>query len=552
MNELRNDALKELVKRLKVNNKYSFMKNLNYCIKAILVVLVLLFSFILESCNRQELDEINERLDRIESEKVEKDSVNLRSFSFLSKDNLRTLISDVQGEIIGDSIVECRVPYIMNDKLLIPHIDYSGTSALLDDVEINDEMVSVDFKKPVNLTLKSENRIKTYTIYVHSFTGLPIVRIETEGRKKIETKEDYIDATFVLEENVRTRGAGDVITTKVQVKGRGNATWKYYPKKPYRLKFQEKLSILGMPKDKSWVLLANYKDRTSLRNWMALFISKLSKLDYTPKSKFVELFLNGEYCGTYQLCEKIKISSNRVNVGSDGYLLEFDEYAKNEEDARCIYTKHLVHPINIKEPECEYGDDKYEYIKDYIMSTEKALYSDNFKDPQNGWRKYLDEESLIEWYWVNEITKNLDGFRCSSTFFNKKADGKLKIGPVWDFDHSFGNYVDNGYGSETFYGWWIRNNGWYKRLFEDESFVIAVNDRFDYYYSKKDILFEEINDYANYLQYSVIENNAKWDTFYHPFSSDCDVWGSYFNEVGYLKKWLQNRLEWIDKVLNEN
>lgn len=482
-------------------------------------------------------------------DKSEELSLKVLSMSFAVANNPIQLVEDAKCEIVGDSLIDCWVRNIMSDKILKPHIEHTGDCVYIDGTEIENDTTPIDFKKPVNLTIELGENKKLYTVYVHSFTGLPIMRIETDGRKKIETKEDYIDASFSLEENVTTKGAGDVTTARVQIKGRGNATWRY-PKQPYRLKFAEKVSLLGMPKDKSWVLLANYKDRTSLRNWMSFFISSLSNLEYTPRSKFVELILNGEYYGTYQLCEKLKISNNRVNVGEDGYLLEFDEYAKIEEDARCIYTEHLRHPINVKEPECEYGDKKYEAIKNYILTAESVLYSDNFKDPENGWRKYLDEESFIEWYWVNEITKNLDGFRCSSTFFNKMPEGKLKIGPVWDFDHSFGDYVDKDYGSETYYGWWIKDFGWYKRLFEDELFSMKVSDRFNYFYSNKEILIDEINNQANYLKYSIEENDAKWATLYHPFSSDSDVWGSYINEVQYLKLWLMNRLEWMRNEIN--
>jgi hypothetical protein len=105
------------------------------------------------------------------------------------------------------------------------------------------------------------------------------------------------------------------------------------PKKPYRLKFENKIALFGEEKDKSWVMLANYYDKTMIRNQIAFYMGKSSNLEYTPKFHYVELILNGRYNGTYQLGDKIKVGSNRVNVGDDGFLLEVDGTAEREEDS---------------------------------------------------------------------------------------------------------------------------------------------------------------------------------------------------------------------------
>ena len=190
----------------------------------------------------------------------------------------------------------------------------------------------IDYSKPVTLFFKGtddERKAKMYTVYVHTFTGLPLLWIDTDGKKDIVGRDEYIRGVFRLEEGVTTRGAGDVIVDSMSIKGRGNTTWSK-PKKPYRLKLDHKQPLFDEPKDKSWVLLSNYFDKTMLRISTAFYLGSLSNLEYTHSCHFVELMLNGKYNGTYLLCDKLKIGPNRINVGDDGFLIELD--VKRPED----------------------------------------------------------------------------------------------------------------------------------------------------------------------------------------------------------------------------
>lgn len=466
----------------------------------------------------------------------------LKSLTFLSYDNPMQLTDDVKGEIIGDSIVDCWIPNITSDKLLVPQAEYIGESIKFDDVPASIGSSAHDFKKPVKMTIVNGDKQKDYTIYVHAFTGLPVMWIETEGRKDITSKEVYQRASFKLIEDVRTRTAGDIIEDSVSIKGRGNSTWDM-AKRPYALKFDNKISLLDEPKDKSWVLLANYTDKTLLRNQTAFYMGKISNLDYTPRYHYVELMLNGRYNGTYQLGEKIKISKDRVNVGNDGFLMEIDSRAPSESDARYFKVKHLAQAVNIKDPDVDYYDESYNYAKNYVTFADSILFTETFTDPEIGWQKYMDMNSFVDWYLINEITKNNDAILWSSCYMNLKRGEKLKMGPLWDFDIALGNVDYNG--TYLTDGFWIKNTSWYAQLFKDPAFVARVKERFNYYYGKRELIMREINANANYLKYAVQENENRWHTFYTYTWPNYDIWGSYNNEVQSMKEWLNKRFEWL-------
>jgi len=495
-----------------------------------------LLTLLLASCST-DLTDVEKRLDNLE---VNQKGPKLLSISFLSKDNSMQLVEDVKGEIIGDSIVECWIKNIVSDKLLVPHFEYTGESVTIDDTSAKSDETQIDFKTPIKLTVSNQGKTKDYTVYVHSFTGLPVLWIETEGRAEITSKDDYLNAHLKLVEDVRTRSAGGVTEADVKIKGRGNSTWGM-PKKPYALKFDEKTSLLDEPEDKSWVLLANYADKTSLRNQTAFYMGSISNLDYTPRFHYVDLMLNGRYNGTYQLGDKLKISKNRVNVGDDGFLMEID--AKAGADEITFKTNHLGQPVNIKDPDVEVSDENYNYIKDYVITAESALFSDDFKDMDKGWQKYMDMDSFVDWYLINEIAKNNDACLFTSCYMNLKRGEKLKMGPLWDFDIAFGNVNYNG--TYLTDGFWIKNTTWYSRLFEDPAFVTKVKERFDYFYNRKNDIMNEINANAQYLRYSAQENNNKWHTLYTYTWPNYDIWGCYQNEVQSMKEWLNARFEWL-------
>ena len=492
-------------------------------------------------------DENKEPLEIIEQEQ-EKEIViaELESFGFLALKNTQALISDIECSIKGDSIIECHIPHLVENKILIPTFEVANGRILYNGQEVISNVTKLDCTQPVTLQLEGTDSSVTYTLKVKCFTGLPVVYIDTENKTAITSKDNYVKGTIRIVEDIETRGAGDVFETTMKIKGRGNSTWSL-PKKPYKIKFDEKVSLLGEPADKEWVLLANYTDKTSLRNETAFDMGRMSNLDYTNRTHFVEVIINGEYNGTYQLGEQLKIAKNRVNVGDDGYLLEID--AKADAEDITFKVAHIGYPINIKDPDVEIKSEAYNYVVQYLHKADSTLFCENFKDETNGYTKFLDINSFIDWYLINEIAKNNDACFYSSCYMNLSKDGKLKMGPLWDYDIAFGNVNYNGCDNPE--GWWIKKVAWYKRLFEDPNFVNKVKERFEYFYDKREDIYDEINANAIYLRYAVIENNCKWNTLYTYTWPNNTIWGSYENEVQSMKIWLEKRFQWLNEEFSK-
>ena len=190
-----------------------------------------------------------------------------------------------------------------------------------------------------------------------------------------------------------------------------------------------------MPEDKKWVLLAEKSDKSMIRNKITRYMGELSDLEYTPNAEYVELFINEDYQGTYLIGQKVEESSNRVDIGDDGYLIEIDTDANNRIDSDDIIFKptiwssiHTDGVFNIKDPDIDYGSDEFHLIEDYINEFESVLYSNNFNSPGSGYESYIDVDSLIDWFLINEIAKllMLDGIQAS--IFHISQAKRLKWG----------------------------------------------------------------------------------------------------------------------------
>lgn len=382
-------------------------------------------------------------------------------------------------------------------------------------------------------------------------TGLPVVIINTPDNAEITSKDIYVENAFI---SIINAYGEEELLEETNIKGRGNSTWGC-PKKPYAIKFDKKQKVLGMPKDKSWVLLANYYDPTLIRNDLAFYMGdKMSNLDYTPHYQYINLILNGENKGLYQLGEKVKISDGRVNVGDDGFLMEIDVRAKNEDDARWFEVPHISNPVNIKDPDVEYEDADYLFAKNYVTLADEALFSNEFCNLDNGWQAYMDMDSFADWYLINEIAKNNDAVFYSSCYMNLCRNGKLKMGPIWDFDIAFGGYPWEPRASEianVTSGFYIKNVSWYKRLFLDPAFAEKVKERFNYYFANRQKIYDRVDKNATILKEKIVKENGLWGCVCDKSASEDEVKVAYQQKVEELKKWIEARFQWMNSQINE-
>ena len=366
-------------------------------------------------------------------------------------------------------------------------------------------------------------------------TAMAVVNIVTDDNAPIVSKEEYIKANVTIT-------TADGVTTDVMrtnIRGRGNSSWYNAEKKSYRLKFDEKQSLLGRGKDKSWSLIANYFDKTLLRNELAFHMSRLSRLAYTPATDYVEVYLNGSYEGVYVLCDHLKTGSHRMDAD---YLMEIDVRAE-EEDIQ-VHLTYLGQPVVVKDPDdISYDSEEYTYISGFLTAAENALYSEAYTSPETGYRQYFDLDSFVDWYLINEIAKNNDAVLYTSCYMNHNEGGKLCMGPVWDFDIAFGNinYNDN----DKPQGVWIERSSWYHHLISDPAFLAMVKERFMFYYNMQDDLYKFIDDRAAYLKPYIDKNEERWHTLNKFLWPNPVVFETYQEHVDSMKSWLKARLEWM-------
>ncbi|MGY4535878.1 hypothetical protein ACVW0P_000272 [Mucilaginibacter sp. UYNi724] len=426
--------------------------------------------------------------------------------------------------------------------------DAASTVKIKDIAQVSGVTVN-DFTKPIVYTITdSKGASINYTVSIYNFTGLPIFKITTAS--SVVSKDDYVTGAL----NINANGYADQETNdiKLQIKGRGNSTWALHPKKPYRLKFDSKAQLLGMPSAKNWVLLANYSDKTLMRNYIADGVAQSLKSDFAPHGIFVEVVMNGEYLGTYMLTEQVEVNAARVNIPelkpadnsasvvTGGYLLELDQ--RQEDPYRFKTAGNL--PFTIKSPDVP-STAQMDYITGYMQQTENAIFAANFADPVNGYSKYINSDSFINWFLVNELFKNQDAANYSSMFYYKDRDGKLGMGPAWDFDLAAGN-VDYSDATNP-NGWWVKDGPWFSRLFQDPAFVTKVRTRWQFLKANGiPAMFKSIDDTQTYLTRPAEQNFTKWDILNTYVWPNPIVLGTYPKEVNQLKAWLIQRIAWME------
>jgi len=349
------------------------------------------------------------------------------------------------------------------------------------------------------------------------------------------------------------------------------------------------ISLLDFPEEEDWILYGPFSDKSLIRNKIIYELSELMG-NYTSRTEFVELTINYEYKGLYIFMEKLKRDKNRINISkleqndtdentiTGGYIIKidksdmedgsytdynsfqskFDVFRKLDGDKKINFNYEYPKPGEI------HGKQK-RYIKNYFEEFEYSLAGDNFKDPNEGYRKYINENSFIDFFILNELSNNIDGYRLS-TYLYKDRGEKMNIGPIWDFNLSFGNA--DYCGGERYDLWSYKFNErclgdlwnvpfWWDRLLEDEKFVINLKKRWNEL--RTNILSDEnLMEIIN-IKYSLLNNETdvikknfnKWRIFGIYIWPNSFIGNNYYEEIQFLKNWIKNRTSWLDEEINK-
>ena len=433
------------------------------------------------------------------------------------------------------------------------------------------------------------------TVVIES-TNLPIVWIEVGG-DSIMRKERIGGRMKIIHNGDGRLNYGDTVAHPGQhidyegyiaLRYRGNSSYNLSPKKPYSFRTLEqplevsdnkkKVSILGMGKDNNWALLAPYADKSMIRDLLAFEIAR-PWMEYTPQGRLCELYLDGTYYGVYVLSEVVSKGKHRLNLDdpgeegdalTGGYLMEVDI----NDDVTYISKYHPVSNNGYSYKDCyiqfQYKEPDYDeltpaqisYIQQSIDEMEGAFAASTFRDPEIGYRKYIDVTSFIDYQLVNELGHNVDAYRLSGKFYKRRdsQDPRFKM-VVWDMNLAFGNARHySGYSTSS----WIYNNNpllyqsgdymipfWWYKLRIDPAYIIERNARWVEYREgnvRSDRLMATVDSLANVLTCCGAEarNSQAWPRWGVWVWPNQYVSTDFADEINYIKTWLTERVAWMD------
>lgn len=389
--------------------------------------------------------------------------------------------------------------------------------------------------------------------HLSQLTNLPTVTIHTKNGEIPYDKEHEIECYISIISN----DGQTILSDTATIRERGNAS-RGFPKKPYRIKFAHKHQVLGSPANaKKWTLINNYGDKTLMRNQLAFELSRRLGMPYTPFCAYVDVILNGDYKGCYQLCDQIEVHKNRVAVTemkttdnsgealTGGYLIEADAYA-NEEPS--MFWSSLGTMVTIKSPK-----------EDSITTEQHNYIANHYSQMESNWQKYLDLNTFLRHFIVGELSGNTDTY-WSMYLYKQRSNDTLYVGPVWDFDLAFDN--DNRtYPIQNLTDYIYRTNGsttgYLKRLV-DKIVVESTSAKYQllsiWTKARKAGLTEEnfiayIDAQEDMLQESQELNFTRWPIMNQYVHQNPKIWGSYKKEVQNVRNYFKQRLTWMDNKI---
>ena len=387
---------------------------------------------------------------------------------------------------------------------------------------------------------------------------LPVMFINTDDGVPITSKEDYVYAEYYVDnmgidgiENVGSEDAPELM----QIRGRGNYTWTAFDKKPYRLKLDNKMPLLGMKRNKHWALISNADDNLGfLRNTVGYELSRRLGLAWTPSQQPLEVVLNGDYIGLYMLTEIIRVDPDRVNITEQadyetnhlmitgGWLVEIDNY-QEEEQIRTVEGNGKSIWSTYKSPE-HLSDVQRTYLTGLINTTNAAIYVND--KTNNGWEKYVDVDELARFYLVQELLDDTESFHGSCFWHKENGDStKIMFGPVWDFGNAFHRGTDRFiYDRPAFTQTWI---GEIAKFPHFQEVVKKHWDRFELlHYNEMD---DFIDHFIDQIYQAAMSDAARWPQYGNPdILSDRDTFKSYFHNK---HNWLANQWGEPEKVTGD-
>lgn len=387
-----------------------------------------------------------------------------------------------------------------------------------------------------------------YTVNVDWLTdkvnSVPRIEINVDGGYLLihNNKDTYYNASFRIVGN----GVYEDFEDSVQIKGRGNSTWSY-PKKPYRIKFSEKRKPFGLTNGKNWVLLANYIDGSMMANAIAMKAGQLAEVPYTNHIIPVELYMDGQYRGSYMFTEKVGFGNNSVDIDEDlgvSYMLELDDYYDETYKFR---SSGYYLPVNVKEPdlsdfETEVATEKFTAIKESFNAFEASLYTNDTLS------KYLDMEACAKFMLVNDLVLNQELGHPKSTYLWREdvtsPSSKIVFGPLWDFDWGFGyehtsSFCEQSTATLSVMSSKMSTEAGY-RFFS----ALMNNSEFKKYYYK---------EWKEFLDKGHIKELQEFIDDYYRFAessfyNNYNLWGDgrdYATAVTNMKNWVKQRHDYI-------
>lgn len=377
---------------------------------------------------------------------------------------------------------------------------------------------------------------------------LPSLYVALDGATLDEVHQDkdvkYEGTAVTLTDT--TNGKNDLQVTDATFKGRGNSSWVYYEKKGYQIKFDKKTSVLGMAKAKKWVLLANASDDSMMRNKVTFDLAEQLGMTYVPDGEYVDLWINGDYRGTYLICEKAEIGGSRLDLNDPkGVLMEQDEayyatediWIQNSSTGKHFVVKESVtedDPVLLQEAVKGF-DEALDVFMEYLAITPEGEITLDMLS------RYIDVDSFLQYYLVNEFVLNRESAGSSFYWYKDGDQDVLHLGPVWDFDTCMGNDLENADSYQIVH---IYNHIVFRKLLSIPALQDEMERLLEDYAAAFDGMDDEVESLYALLQASAAMNYTRWDDLQGGFGGKGTYFaGTYQEAKDNLKTWLGNREE---------